>query len=121
MQSSRKEAEAALHRAADDMARLYDQNRGEAVSYQVGDKVWLDGKDIKSDRPSKKLDDKRYGPFKIIKIIGPNSYKLELPPSMKVHPVFNTVKLMPYTQDTISGRKPPPRPAPVIKGDKPGR
>ena len=76
MQSSRKEAEAALHRAADDMARLYDQNRGEAVSYQVGDKVWLDGKDIKSDRPSKKLDDKRYGPFKIIKIIGPNAYRI---------------------------------------------
>ena len=119
MQSARKEAEAALHRAADDMARFYDQNRGEAVSYQVGDKVWLDGKDIKSDRPSKKLDDKRYGPFKIIKIIGPNSYKLQLPPSMKVHPVFNTIKLRPYAQDTISGRKPPPRPAPVIKGDKP--
>jgi hypothetical protein len=119
MQSARKEAEAALYRAADDMARFYDQNRGEAVSYQVGDKVWLDGKDIKSDRPSKKLDDKRYGPFKIIKIIGPNAYKLQLPPSMKVHPVFNTVKLRPYVQDTISGRKPPPRPAPVIKGDKP--
>ena len=49
MQSARKEAEAALHRASDDMARFYDQNRGEAVSYQVGDKVWLDGKDIKSD------------------------------------------------------------------------
>lgn len=119
MQSARQEAEAALQRAADDMARFYNQNRGEAVSYQVGDMVWLDGRDIKTDRPSKKLDDKRYGPFKIVKIIGPNAYQLQLPPSMKVHPVFNTVKLRPFIKDTIFGRNPPPKPPPVIKGDNP--
>lgn len=71
LQSARKEAEAALHRAADDMARYYDQHR-KAVTYQVGDMVWLDGKDIQTNRPSKKLDDQRYGPFKVIKIEGPN-------------------------------------------------
>ena len=38
---------------------------------------------------------------------------------MKGHPVFNTVNLRPYAQDTISGRKPLPSPALVIKGDKP--
>ena len=38
---------------------------------------------------------------------------------MKVHPVFNTVKLRPFTKDTIPGRNPPPRPPPVIKGDNP--
>jgi hypothetical protein len=119
MQSARQEAEAALQRAADDMARFYNQNRGEAVSYQVGDMVWLDGRDIKTDRPSKKLDDKRYGPFKIVKVIGPNAYQLQLPPSMRVHPVFNTVKLRPFFKDTISGRNPPLRPPPIIKGDNP--
>jgi hypothetical protein len=119
MQNIRKEAEAALHRAADDMARFYDQHRGEAPSYQVGDMVWLEGKDLKTDRPSKKLDDRRYGPFKVTKIVGPNAYQLKLPSSMKVHPVFNTVKLRPYHQDTIPGRKAPTRPGAVIEGESP--
>ena len=119
MQEARKEAEAALQRAADDMSRFYDQNRKTATVYKVGDMVWLDGKDLKSDRPSKKLEDKRYGPYKITKVIGPNAYQLKLPPSMKIHPVFNTVKLIPYHKDTIPGRKPPSRPPPLIQGENP--
>ena len=48
MQLARKEAEAALHRAPEDMARYYDQNQGEAaVIYKPRDLVWLDGKDPK--------------------------------------------------------------------------
>ena len=114
LQASRKEAEAALHQAAEDMARYYDQNRQEAETYKVGDKVWLDGKDIQTDRPSKKLEDRRYGPYSIVKVVGPNSYQLKLPPSMKIHPVFNTVKLKPYLKDPILERKGPPRPSPTI-------
>ena len=38
---------------------------------------------------------------------------------MKIHPVFNTVNLRPYTPDPISGRKPPPRPAPVVDSKDP--
>jgi hypothetical protein len=119
MQLTRKEAEAALHKAADDMARFYDQNRSEAVQYKIGDKVWLEGKDLKTDRPSKKLDDKRYGPFKVTKIIGPNAYQLQLPSSMKIHPVFNTVRLRPFQENSIVGRKVTSRPKPVIEGNAP--
>ena len=54
MQSARKEAEAALHKAAEDMARYYDRHRQQVDEYKVGDKVWLEGKDIQTDRPSKK-------------------------------------------------------------------
>ena len=43
MQAAKKEAEAALHRAADDMARYYDLHREEAPTYKPGDMVWLDG------------------------------------------------------------------------------
>ena len=69
--SSRKEAEAALQQAADDMARFYDQSRSAGTLFKAGDMVWLDGKDLKTDRPSKKLEDKRYGPFKVKKVISP--------------------------------------------------
>ena len=119
LQKARKEAESALHQAAEDMARYYDQNRQEATTYEVGDKVWLDGKDLRTGQPSKKLSDRRYGPYKVTKIVGPNSYKLKLPQSMKIHPVFNTVKLRPYLKDPISERKQPSRPPPVIDGDNP--
>lgn len=118
MQKAREEAKSALEKAADDMARFYDRKRGTAPKYKVGDMVWLDARDIKTDRPSKKLDDKRFGPYKITKVVGPNSYELKLPASMKIHPVFNTVKLTPYHPDTI-GRKTPSRPAPVIAGENP--
>src|ERR1700742_2413814 len=119
MQAAKKEAEAALHRAADDMARYYDLHREEVPAYKPGDMVWLDGKDLKIDRPSTKLADKHYGPFKVTKVVSPSAYQLELPPSMKIHPVFNTVKLRPYQEDTVPGREPPPRPPPLIEGDEP--
>lgn len=120
MESARAEAEAALHQAADDMTRYYNQQRGVAVKYKVGDQVWLDGKDLRTDRPSKKLSDKRYGPFKVVKVVSESAYQLELPPTMKLHPVFNTVKLRPYYPDTIPGRQSPPqRPPPVVEGDEP--
>jgi hypothetical protein len=119
MKSSAEEAEAALHQAAEDMARYYDQHRQESISYKVGDWVWLEGKDIQTQRPSKKLDDKRYGPYQITKVISPNAYQLKLPSSMKIHPVFNTVRLRPYKADTVPGRKASPPPPPVITGDTP--
>ena len=54
------------------------------------------------DRPSRKLSDQSSGPFKILKKEG-NAFRLELPPSMKVHPVFAPSKLR-----LASKRKPLP-------------
>jgi len=39
----------------------------------------LEAKNIHLNRPSKKLDQKRYGPFKISKDIGQEAFQLELP------------------------------------------
>jgi len=36
---------------------------------KTGDNIWLEAKNIHSNRPSKKLDQKRYGLFKIFKNI----------------------------------------------------
>jgi len=38
--------------------------------YSPGDKVYLEPTNIKTNCPSKKLDDKNFRPFKIIKKIG---------------------------------------------------
>ncbi|SLM38963.1 reverse transcriptase domain protein [Lasallia pustulata] len=45
-------------------------------------------------RPSLEEGDK-LGPFRIKKKLGPDVYKLQLPDSMKVHPVFHTIVLEP--------------------------
>ena len=38
---------------------------------------------------------------------------------MKIHPVFNTVKLRPYIEDPIQGRPQPTRPPPTVEGPDP--
>lgn len=57
-----------------------------------------------------KLEHRRFGPFKILAAIGTKAYKLELAPSMKIHPVFHVARLKPYQANEIPGRvvSPPP-------------
>ena len=39
------------------MKKQYDKKRGKEIDYKVGDKVWLEGMNITTDRPMKKLGD----------------------------------------------------------------
>jgi hypothetical protein len=81
--------------------------------FQVGKKVWLNAKNIKTKRPSKKLDSKKLGPFVIDKEISSHAFRLALPPGMSLlHPVFHVSLLEPYQENTIAHRTTPP-PIPV--------
>jgi hypothetical protein len=42
------------------MKATYDKRKADAVVYKPGDKVWLEGTNISTKRPAKKLDDKLY-------------------------------------------------------------
>ncbi len=66
MRKTWDEVGSALKMAKEDMKRFYDRKRTDAVEYKAGDKVWLEGTNLSTDRPMKKLDDKRFGPFKVI-------------------------------------------------------
>lgn len=91
-----------------------NQSREPEPRYQVGDKVYLDLRNIKTKRPSKKLDFKNRGPFTITKIIGNargNAYQLDLPSTMNVHPVFHTSLLKADPDDPYDGQINPPPPA----------
>ena len=92
---------------------FYNRKVVQGPKLNIGDKVWLSSRNIKSQRPTPKLDYKRLGPFKIISKIGSRSYKLELPSTMRIHPVFHVNLLEPYQADTIPGRQPQPVP-PII-------
>ena len=77
-------------------------------SYNVGEFVYLNSKNIDSTRPTKKLDWKFYGPYKIVNRVGNVVYCLHLPKSMKIHNVFHISLLKPCEQRGDSIAPPPP-------------
>jgi len=48
-----------------------DPQRTKPPKYQIGDLVMLNGRNIKTRRPSWKLDHKNHGPFQVEKIVSP--------------------------------------------------
>ena len=56
----------------------FDKKRRNSQGLQVGEHMRLENKNIQSNQPSKKLDNKRYGPFRIKKDIGLGAFQLKL-------------------------------------------
>jgi len=52
------------------MKKQFDKKRWNSQGLKVGDNMWLENKNIHLNRPLKKLDNKRYRPFRISKDIG---------------------------------------------------
>jgi len=68
-----------MEEAQRSMKKQFDKKRRNPQGLKVGDYVWLENKNIHLNRPSKKLDNKRYRLFKISKDIGSGAFELELP------------------------------------------
>jgi hypothetical protein len=83
------------------MIKSADKKRKEVV-YNPGDLVFLFSRNIKMARPSKKLDDKILGPFKILEAVG-TSYRLQLPTTMRIHDVFHPSLLRRAAEDPLPG------------------
>jgi len=97
--------------AAQQRQKAYADKFKRDVIFNEGDEVLLSTKNIKIKmKGTPKLLPKWLGPFKVIKMINPNAYKLQLPDSLKIHPVFHVSLLKPY----LSGRAKPPPPPEVI-------
>jgi hypothetical protein len=95
-------------------AFFHNRNVIPSPTYNIGDNVWLSSKNIKTQRPAKKLDHKRLGPFKITAKIGSRSFKLALPHTMRIHPVFHVNLLEPFKKDKIQDRHPKELPPIVV-------
>ena len=59
------------------MEESANRHRDAAYNYQVGDKVWLDLRNIHTDRPSKKLD-YRHAKFTVLEKVGTHAYRLDV-------------------------------------------
>ena len=79
--------------------------------------MWLEGRNLKTHHPTAKLAPRRYGPFPINKKLSPVTYRLTLPPTMRIHPVFHMDLLTKYQETNAHGpnyEKPPPE---IIEGE----
>ena len=86
--------------------RYYNNHRSEAPQIQEGQLVYLRRRtigrneyNIKTKRTSDKLDCVHLGPFKVLKKLDHDNYKLALPPRMQIHPEFHVSVLKPAGLD----------------------
>jgi hypothetical protein len=72
-----------------------------APQLKEGDKVYLLTKNLKTKRPSQKLDHKKVGPFRIKRVKGLVDFELDLPKGTRIHPVFYISLLEPVDAQTL--------------------
>lgn len=88
-----------LARAQNRMKQMADRGKI-SREFQVGEMVLLKlqpyAQKTVVNRPCPKLAFKFFGPFKVLAKIGSVAYRLELPDSAQVHPVFHVSQLKPY-------------------------
>ena len=89
LQRSWEQATKAMEEAQRSMKKQFDKKRRNPQGLKVGDHVWLENKNIHSNQPSKKLDNKRYRPFKISKDVRSGAFELELLEEWMIHNIFN--------------------------------
>ena len=106
-----KEAREGAQRLMIKAQKKWAQRRTLERTFKIGDRVWLEGRNLHLDRPSIKLAPKRHGPFKIKKVLSPITYQLDLPIQWKIHDVFHINLLTPYQETDFHGpnfAQPPP-------------
>ena len=97
----------------------FDKKRRNPQELKVGDHVWLENKNIHSNQPSKKLDNKKYRPFRITKDIGSEAFQLELPEGWMIHNIFNEDLLTQCVELKFKGQhKDPVPPTTIINEEK---
>jgi len=97
------------------MKKYADKKRSDVEEYKVGDLVMLSTKDLKYQmvgRRTEKLTERFVGPYKIKKIVSLNAVELELPSTVKIHPVVNVSRIHRYVGQVEGQKK--EQPLPVI-------
>jgi len=112
MRKIQEKAKTTLGKAQEKMKKFANRKKREEEEYRVGDLVLLSTKDLKwqmKGRRSEKLTECFVGPYKVKGIISSNAIELELPKSIKIHPVFNISRVRLYKPQVEGQKKIPPK------------
>uniref|UniRef100_A0AAY4CER3 Gypsy retrotransposon integrase-like protein 1 n=3 Tax=Denticeps clupeoides TaxID=299321 RepID=A0AAY4CER3_9TELE len=111
-----KSARSALLIASRRMSTQHDRRHPRRLHFRVGQRVWLSTKDLRLRTESHKLSPRYIGPFRILSRINPLTYRLQLPPAIRVHPVFHVSKLKPFVRSSLHPPAPDPPPPRIVDG-----
>uniref|UniRef100_A0A803T7I9 Gypsy retrotransposon integrase-like protein 1 n=1 Tax=Anolis carolinensis TaxID=28377 RepID=A0A803T7I9_ANOCA len=101
-----------LEQAKEDYKRHADKHRQPGPEIKVGDRVFLSTRFLPSHRPCRKLDARFIGPYPVVAQLNPVTFKLQLPRSMRIHPVFHRSLLLPA--DGVRPDVDRPAPVPIL-------
>ena len=77
----------------------------ETEEWKRENRVLLSTKDLVfKERPTKKLTERYVGPYAIEEVVSLNVVKLQLPSSMRIHPVVNVSRIVRY-KEQVKGQK----------------
>jgi len=120
MKEIQEEAKAALGKGQEDIKKYVNRKRAKVEEYKVGDLVMLSTKDLKYQmvgRRTEKLTERFVGPYKIQKVVSSNVVKLELPSTVKIHPVVNVSRIQHYVGQ-VEGQKKEQPALVIIEGEE---
>jgi len=120
MKEIQEEAKAVLKKVQEEMKKYADRKRVEVNDYKVGDLVMLSTKDLKYQmvrRRTDKLTERFVGPYKMKKVVSSNAVELELPSTVKIHPVVNVSRIRRYVGQVEGQKKEQPAPV-IIEGEE---
>jgi len=95
IQKNLEQARKNLEKAQQTQSKYADKKRRTLV-FEEGDRVMVSTANMRTDERAKKLLAKYIGPFTIVKKNSDVSYVLELPATLKIHPVFHVSLLKKY-------------------------
>ena len=102
MEEALKLARSCLVKAQESMKRQADKHRRDE-DIQVGDEVYLNREHIKADRPSLKLDDKNFGPYKVLEAKEGSTYRVDIPEEWPINNHFHTSRLYMVDKKALPG------------------
>jgi hypothetical protein len=100
LQQGIEQAKLHMERARERQTHYANRHRRE-FSFKEGEEVWLSTQNLKLPHGiTKKLSSKYTGPFKVLEVVSPVAFKLQLPASWKIHSVFHISWLKKYVPNS---------------------
>lgn len=109
-----------IARAQERQRKYADQHRRD-LTFSVGDQVLLSTDNLRNRMAgAPKLLERFIGPYPVKRVLSSTAYELDLPASMRLHPVFHVHLLRPYVDSRAAFPERVPyhaRPAPAVEGN----